>query len=241
MPFVVGFFVFSFLAVCPGLYFREHYFVFILPAVALLIGIGISSFKKLILRLRTKFQFIPTLLFLVAFFIGVVHYGTFFFKLTPFQVCRALYGDNPFPESIAIAEYIKTHSKEGVTIAVLGSEPQIYFYSKRHSATGHIYVYGLMEDQKYALRMQKEMAEEIEKMEPKYLIFVNIPASWVVDVRSEKYIFNWFEEYSKTKFTLVGVVDILSNDRTEYRWDDEALDYFPRSPYFLCIYRSIRG
>ena len=75
-----------------------------------------------------------------------------------------MYGLNPFPESIAIAEYIKAHSKEQDKIAVLGSEPQIYFYSNRHSATGYIYVYGLMEDQKYALKMQKEMAEEIEKM-----------------------------------------------------------------------------
>jgi hypothetical protein len=86
---------------------------------------------------------------------------------------------------------------EGDKIAVLGSEPQIYFYSNRHSATGYIYVYGLLEDQKYVFKMQKEMAEEIEKANPKYLFFVNIPTSWLVNVRSERYIFNWFEEYRK--------------------------------------------
>src|SRR5439155_6855635 len=30
--FVTGFLIFSFLAVCPGFFFREHYFVVLLPA-----------------------------------------------------------------------------------------------------------------------------------------------------------------------------------------------------------------
>jgi hypothetical protein len=237
-PFAVGFLSFSLMAVCPGFYFRPHYFVLILPAVAVLIGIGISSLKRLFLRIQPKFHFIPTILFLVAFFYGMIQYGSFFFELTPFQACRAMYGTNPFPESIPIAEYIKAHSKGQDKIVVLGSEPQIYFYSKRHSATGYFYVYHLMEDQEYALKMQKEMAEEIERAKPKYLVFVNIPASWLTNVRSEKYIFEWLQEYLQKKYSLVGVVDILSGDRTEYRWDSEAANYTPRSPYFLCVYKN---
>ena len=38
--FVIGFFVFSFLCVCPGFYFRVHYFIVVLPAVAMLAGIA---------------------------------------------------------------------------------------------------------------------------------------------------------------------------------------------------------
>ncbi|MHC4258827.1 MAG: glycosyltransferase family 39 protein, partial [Planctomycetota bacterium] len=37
--FVAGFVLFSFLAVCPGFYFRQHYFILLLPAVALLTGL----------------------------------------------------------------------------------------------------------------------------------------------------------------------------------------------------------
>jgi hypothetical protein len=237
-PFILGFFIFSFLAVCPGFYFRGHYFIFILPVVSILIGIGINSLKRLILKFQPNFQWLPAVLFLAAFFIGVLQYGSFFFKLTPFEVCREMYGYNPFPESIRIAEYIKTHSKEKDKIAVLGSEPQIYFYSNRRSATGYIYMYGLMEDQKYALKMQKEMTGEIEKAEPTYLIFVNIPTSWLARERSERYIFRWFEAYTGNQFSPVGIVDILSSDQTEYRWDQEAHHYSPRSPVFLAIYKN---
>jgi hypothetical protein len=149
-----------------------------------------------------------------------------------------MYGPNPFPESIRIAEYIKAHSKKEDKIVILGSEPQIYFYSSRHSATGYIYVYGLMENQKYALRMQLDMAREIEKVEPKYLIFVNIPTSWLANARSERYILEWLQQYLNNKFSLVGVVDILSPYETAYRWDNEAKNYSPRSPYFLCVYKN---
>ena len=40
MPFAVGFLFFSFLSVCPGFYFRQHYFILFLPAVALFAGVG---------------------------------------------------------------------------------------------------------------------------------------------------------------------------------------------------------
>jgi hypothetical protein len=237
-PFVLGFFIFSFLAVCPGLYFRQHYFVLILPAVVLFIGIGINSLKRFISKFQPKFQWVPAILFLAFFFTGIYSYGSFFFELDPVQACRMMYGPNPFPESIRIAEYIETHSKKEDKIAILGSEPQIYFYSNRHSATGHIYVYGLMENQKYAFRMQLDMAREIEEAEPRYLIFVNISTSWLAHIGSEKYILEWLREYLKKKFSLVGVVDILSSEKTEYRWDSEAANYAPRSPCFLCVYKN---
>lgn len=38
---------------------------------------------------------------------------------------------------------------------------------------------GLMENQPYALKMQKEMIGEIEAAKPRYLVFVNIFTSWL--------------------------------------------------------------
>jgi hypothetical protein len=119
----------------------------------------------------------------------------------------------------------------------MGSEPQIYFYADRHSATGYIYTYPLMENQKYAFKMQKEMIEEIEKAQPKYLVFVNVFGSWIVRERSVKYIFNWYQEYARENFDLVGVINMLSGTKTEYRWDNEAANHPRRSSYFLRVYK----
>ena len=43
----LGFFLCSFLCVCPGFYFRAHYFVVALPAVSLLAGVACSEFLRL--------------------------------------------------------------------------------------------------------------------------------------------------------------------------------------------------
>jgi len=67
------------------------------------------------------------------------------FEASPADASRMIYPESPFPESIRIAEYLRERTTRNDTIAVLGSEPQIYFYSDRHSATGYVYTYGLME------------------------------------------------------------------------------------------------
>jgi hypothetical protein len=235
--FVLGFSIFSLLALFPGFYFREHYFILLLPAVSILIGIGMNGLKRSIMSLHPKLQFVPVLLLIAVLIHGLFHYRLFFFEWTPYQACRAIYGPNPFPESIEVARYIKTHSQKEDKIAVLGSEPQIYFYANRHSATGYIYTYSLMENQPLALQMQKEMVEEVEKAKPSYLIYVNVPQSWLTQPSSESYLIKWFDKYYQKNFDLVGVVDIISNRRTVYRWENEAKSYSPQSPYFLFVFK----
>jgi len=89
-----------------------------------------------------------------------------------------IYPESPFAESIRIAEYLRQHTSRSDTIAVLGSEPEIYFYSNRHSATGYVYAYGLMETSEVCSQMQEEMIREIERARPKFLVSVVMPDSW---------------------------------------------------------------
>ncbi|MCG6537854.1 MAG: hypothetical protein L7F78_24825, partial [Syntrophales bacterium LBB04] len=80
---------------------------------------------------------------------GLYTERNYFFIEKPTTLSRLIYGANPFPESIKIGEYVKSNSNTEDKIAVLGSEPQIYFYSQRRSATGYIYMYYLMEKHDY--------------------------------------------------------------------------------------------
>ena len=194
--FAVSFLLLSFLAVCPGFYFRNHYFVLMLPAVSLLAGIAVSSGSRLLARLGAL-RFATVALLALALWYPVSQYSDFFFKLSPTEACRQMYGLNPFPESIQIADYIKSHTNKNDRIAVIGSEPQIYFYADRLSATGYIYTYGLMEDQKYALTMQREMIHEIESTKPKYMVIVGISVSWLKNPNSKTLIFDWFSRYTQ--------------------------------------------
>jgi hypothetical protein len=127
-----------------------------------------------------------------------------------------IYLESPFAESIRIGEYLREHSNRSDTIAVLGSEPEIYFYSNHHSATGYIYSYGLMEAQKYATQMQQEMIREIERARPKFLIFVVMPDSWLQRPESERLIFTWANEYTAKNYAVAGFVNMVAPDRTDY-------------------------
>src|SRR5205814_7670624 len=104
----------------------------------------------------------PVLVFCISLSQPIFAGRQFYFEVSTTEACRIAYGSNPFPESVRIAEYLRDHSSPNDTIAILGSEPQIYFYSRRHSATGYIYTYALMEVQRYARRTQDEMIIEME-------------------------------------------------------------------------------
>ena len=147
-----------------------------------------------------------------------------------------IYGFNPFTESINISNYIKENSSPSETIAVLGSEPQMYFYSQRHSATGFIYAYPLMEKQPFAFRMQQEMISEIESSRPRYLIWVNISVSWAIRLDSEKLILNWAGKYIHHYYKKVGIVDLWPDEKTRYYWGAEAQNVEPHSPYYVVVF-----
>lgn len=237
--FVLAFFVFSFISICPGLYFRPHYFVLLLPVTALLAGIAVSSATSAFSELgfTTLKKVTPALLILIVTLQSMYKQRVFFFQSNPEKVTRMTYGVNPFPESLRIAQYIKEHTSPDDCIGILGSEPQILFYAKRKSATGYTDTYELMKKHDYAPHMQKEMISEIESARPKYLIFVNISYSWLGKRYPESMVVRWFEQHQKKFYRIVGVIDIVSPTQTIYRWDEEAAGYSPTSSYWLAVFR----
>ncbi len=237
--FVEGFLLFSILAVCPGFYFRQHYFILLLPAAAVLAGIGGKGVLEFLERklpsagATALFAFLA----LAAVLEPVYKQRNFFFALSPSRVAREVYGSNPFPEAFEIGKFIKANSAADDRIAVIGSEPQIYFYANRRSATGYIYMYPLMKNNKLALRMQQEMINEIESVNPEYLIFVSSQTSWLPKKSSNTLIFEWFEQYKQRYYQPVGLVDVVSPEETIYRWGGDCAEYKCRSETWLGVFR----
>jgi hypothetical protein len=233
--FSLAFLFFSALALCAGFYFRHHYFVFVLPAVALLAGTGISALSRAVPRRATASKLVSLIVITAALAFPIVRYETLFFEVSPVQVSRMIYGESPFPESVRIADYVREHTSADDKIAVLGSEPEIYFYSRRHSATGYIYTYPLMEPQKYAHRMQEEMISEIERADPKYLVSVAMNDSWLPRPGSDPLVFKWANDYIAKNYVPAGLVNITSAE-TEYYFGDVPPTVATLQDYLL-IYR----
>jgi len=234
--FLLGFLFCSILALCPGFYFRLHYFILVLPAASLLAGVGVGRLLDLSVDRWVVVRFIPILILGFALAWPILAERTFLFKAAPADASRMIYPEAPFVESIRIAEYLREHTTRNDTIAVLGSEPQIYFYSDRHSATGHIYTYGLMETQKYASQMQQEMIREIERARPKFLISVVMPDSWLQRPESERLIFTWVNEYAAQNYTVAGFVNMVAPGKTDYYFD-KVPQSVPQLGTYILIYQ----
>ena len=236
--FILGFLFFSGCALCPGLHFRPHYFILVLPAAALLIGIAIDQLSEVAIMHKTAAaRFLPLFLMGLALGLPLLQGRRVFFQASPLEVCRIIYGANPFPESIRIAEYLRDHTDPLDTIAVLGSEPQIYFYSHRHSATGYIYTYGLVERQPYAHRMQQEMIDEISRANPKYIAFVSLDASWLKAPGSEDLIVDWFKDYASQNYRLAGLINLVTPTQTDYYFDEMLNSPPPRLVRWIVLYQ----
>ena len=214
---LLGFCVASAVAICPDFYFRKHYFLIVLPAVALLGGAAVSAAS----RLWTHRNGISSLNWPVWICVGAVAITItanykIWFMLSPLQATRVIYGPDPFPEAAVVADFIRKNSPSDTRVAVLGSEPEIYFLAHRRSATGYIYTYGLMEPQPFARKMQDEMIGELETNSPEIVVFADNPLfSWGRRPDSDLKIFEWWDSY-RTNYTLVGVADVISPAETIY-------------------------
>lgn len=236
--FMLLFFFFSFLAVCPGFFFRPHYFVLLLPAAAILCGAAIwilSQWLSDYFARRFSVGLAASVILAAGIGQSVLHQFDYLFRMSPFEVCRSTYSLNPFYESIRIADYIRKHTTPKDRIAIFGSEPQILFYAQRRSACGYIYMYPLMEPHEYALQMQKNFIRQTESQNPSYCVLVNIPTSWLRKDASENLLIEWMNSYLQARYKIVGTVELF-DDRSEYHWYPEV-KWPVSSPCFVVIYK----
>ena len=238
--FILAFFLFSAASLCSGFYFRQHYFVFVLPAVCLLIGSCVAHFSTLNLRIAHRaLVFLPLVVVGASAGFALHCEKPIFSSRNGADAARTIYGFNPFPEAVRVAEYLQEHTNPLDTIAILGSEPEIYFYAHRHSATGYIYTYELMEPQRFALEMQNEMIREVEAAQPKYLVFVGIPLSWREWDAGPKneIIFDWIAKYTAAHFNVAGMINLVSPTRTEYHLQAPAeFASLQLSQHYILVY-----
>jgi hypothetical protein len=73
-----------------------------------------------------------------------------------------------------------------------------------------------MEPQSYARQMQEEMIREVERAHPKYVVSVKMSTSWLARPESDSLIFTWSNDYIKKYYDVVGLVNIVSSDQTDY-------------------------
>jgi hypothetical protein len=240
---MAAFLAFSGVAVSLSSFFSRHYFVMLLPALCLFAGQAVSAAMQWawVRKPDKAWVALPAGLFVLMWTLAVFHHRAIFFVLSPDLVCKEIYHDNPFVEGRQIGRHLREHSSPGARIAILGSEPEILFYARRHSATGYIYMYDFFESQPYAGEMQREMIAQIEEARPEYLVFVKHTSSWDfgpdLQAAARTAVMTWGPKFTQEFYEPAGLAII--KEEPEYYWGQDALKRAPsRGPFIRILKRK---
>lgn len=228
-------------AISPGFFFRPHYFVLLLPSIALLFGLGIEFLMNLFKTLPWKtFRVgVPVVVALVSLLSPLASHADVYFEYSPFEVTRATYGGHPFPEMKSISGYLKEWTLPEDRIAIVGNEPEVFFYTQRRSATGYIYIYSLVEPQPYAVQMMDEFVHEIESTSPRVLLYTQVLPEWYKVSEKVDRLLGWYRSYADDRYRL----------RARYEWtpgrntprlisDPDSLQLRPEQIYYVNIHEA---
>lgn len=228
----------SLLATLIGFYFRPQYFLLLVPALALFTGVAARALsRRFERRLGAAGVGVAAAIVVLALSHTLWAHRTVLFRLGPDPVARAIYGSNPFPEAVAVGRYLGEQTAAADRVVVLGSEPEVYFYAQRRAGTRYIYMYPLFENQPYAATMQEELIRDVETTRPRFVVYVNVPTSWLVSPAAPRRFLDWFDTYRQTQLEQVGLVDMLTPQLTLVYWDGQARGRTPRSNLWLAVYR----
>jgi hypothetical protein len=234
--FVAGFFITSLLAVCPGLYFRPHYFILLLPAIALCAGITVEcAQRELRKRSLGRIAVVPTILFALIYVISVRGQWNSYFRLSSAALSEKFCADGQAcPDNALVADFLKAHALPQDQVGIIGSEPEICFYTRLRCTSPYLYMYPLMEQQPFAQPMQADLMQELATERPRFIVYVDNSWSW-----------NWrptFDQnhaflealwgFAHNGYELVDTVPVTdSSTETSHLWGDRALTYvFQRQP-----------
>ena len=239
--FVIGFYTFGFLTVMPGNHYYGHYFLQWVPTVCISASAFIYFVNETLinkLKIKKSSTYIILTILVIFSFSHLSALKKYYFNKNNTQILRQVYGLNPFPESKIIADKLNTLMKPEDKLAVFGTEIQMYFYTNKKSPSRFAGSGALLEfPVKKSEEWQNEFITDVEKANPKYLVFFSHPISWMANPNVKNLIFPWFDKFSAEKYNLIGFADMYDNN-TNYVWapDLDLANNPPKSQYKIFIF-----
>lgn len=226
---LLGWLVFSMLGVSVGGYFRHHYFLQAMPAVALLAGAGAVAVARAALPPPRRAAGVAGLV-AVALGAGLWASRAYFFPTSPAEASRALYGPNPFAESARVAGYIAERTRPDDTIFVFGSEPQIPLLARRRSASRYILAYPLFGPFPDARERQREALDEVLAARPAFIVTTTAWQSFLGEPDAPSDLPQGLIALLRRDYRPVARVPVDARDDLERLRDEEADALWAASP-----------
>lgn len=195
-------------AVATGFHFYQHYFVVLIPAVALLNGIFVQNGGHIIQQwLNVSWGTLACSIVFIMAWSQIIYLDSDYFTDPDYTtISRRAYGTNPFVESPYIGEFIQNNSQPDEAILIACSEPQIGFYAQRNSVSGQAFTYPLVDNGPHMKRLQDEFIQDVQEGRPTIIVYTWLGASWLARDTSRR-IFNFIEKTTQEEYALIGAVE----------------------------------
>jgi len=179
-----------------------HYYLMLMPFLALLCGALLSSFLK-IFNDKQKNLGLVVVFFVICLVILFPFRQQFF--LSSAELSEWVYGTvNPFGESQEVASHLAEVTNSDDLVFVAGSEPQIYYYAQRKSSSRFIITYPLNLSTPYQEQFQKELVDDLENNPPKAIVFSQRSYSGLWNEGSPQIFINYFMELVSKNYKVKG-------------------------------------
>lgn len=217
------------LAASAGGYFRNHYFMFVAPPLALLAGAGLDEAARRLGRdPRTRLLAVAGAAVLVLHAVWSAPW--YYLPGDPAAKCRRLYANNPFVESLAVADWVARHSTATDRLFVFGSEPQVLFYARRRSATRYIFVYPLLAPFPGVRERQQEALRQVRAARPAFIVATFLETSLLEHPDTAPDLRRGLRELVEADYRLVAATPFRPDGSVSFVTGDAARGLWARRP-----------
>lgn len=224
-------FLVGWLIVSPGGFFRSHYFQMAFPLWAMMMGFG---FQKL-MAWRDSWRFAP--LWCLVAFVGVQH--GYVLTQNSEEVTNRMYRDEYFNEMRQLGEKLPSLMSATGKIGLLCSEPEIAFYAHKKLASGYLYHYPLLENQRFAPQMAAEYIAEMQASPPEIFLFsttINGIDPYPNIQAVLKTLETWRQSFVQN-YEVIGKIYLWDKDHAELRLATEGGDLTNEAKTLMYIYK----
>ncbi|AEE51156.1 ArnT family glycosyltransferase [Haliscomenobacter hydrossis] len=228
--------VFSFLTVVPGQRFYLHYWIQFVPIVAILLAHLFFQLEKLGQNVRfSSLKSLSTPLGFVVLFMVTGLSAPVWLQGESAAIMRKMFGSNPFVEDELVARLIDSSIQPNETVAVLGSEPQIYVYLKRKAPSRHFYTAFLSRQHRLTRSWHDEALQGLTTQKPDYVVFVLMPLSWMLRPDSNQGFYQNAYRWVMANYSPIAWADYEDVNNPTIVTDAAASTYQPRSSSYIMV------
>ena len=172
----------SLVGVAAPLLFFAHYFIQLLPALAILGAYGIYKMFSNGGKGRKVVFAVLLLILAVILFNGEAAY---FYLLTPYQISTAKYGVDMFGRAHYYSQDLARIVPREASLFVWSAQPEIYYYLGKRAPTRYIYFFPWMERE-----LRSEVLRSIYQKRPDYIFWTALSPfdKELVDYISKNYV-----------------------------------------------------